>query len=399
MKKISMSVLLVILTLLFVHSFPAYAAVDWINIEDKEPVEDYAYSFVVVGDTQTLCYMDASEGTHYMDQIYDWIVANKEEKKIEYVFGLGDITDRDFDAKENGEWKVAQKAIRKLDGVVPYSMVRGNHDNLGRFHNVFKDEFYLSQFEGFYVDGIASDTYRTLSVCGDDYLLITLDHGPTDRQLEWASGIISKYPDHRVIISTHWYLAKDGQPGDVKDYGSSKPIIENHGTEIWDKLIKKHANIFMVMSGHYSTADIVVSQKTNPAGNKVIQMLVDPQGYDASDPSGMIGILYFSKDGKKIHVEYFSPIKNQYFREKNQFAVRIAKGFINSYDNTSAVSEATTAAPMITSDIASAEATKDVTSATQSSSGCRAVLSTGAVFALCVPFAMSALLLKRKTKE
>jgi hypothetical protein len=78
---------------------------------DKEPVTDYAYSFCVVGDTQIVALNHPDEFHH----IYDWIIANKDSKKIAHVFGLGDITDKSTDA----EWALAKREINKLNGIVP----------------------------------------------------------------------------------------------------------------------------------------------------------------------------------------------------------------------------------------------------------------------------------------
>ena len=38
--------------------------------------EDYDYSFAVVGDTQSLNYGDISNGTSYMNGLYQWIIDN-----------------------------------------------------------------------------------------------------------------------------------------------------------------------------------------------------------------------------------------------------------------------------------------------------------------------------------
>ena len=83
----------------------------------------------------------------------------------------------------------------------------------------------------------------------------------------------------------------------------------------------------MVMSGHLNSEGIVVQQRPTPAGNKVTNVLFDTQGMDDTDPVGMISIFYFSKDGKTFDVECFSPIKNQYYRDANQFTVSIPKSF------------------------------------------------------------------------
>ena len=389
MKKVLFSFIILLVAFSRVLVVPVSADRGWIDVADKEPVKDYAYSFVVIGDTQIICYNDATKGTNYMDTLYSWIVENKEAKKIEYVFGLGDITDQDWTESGDAEWAVASASIRKLDGVVPYSMVRGNHDREYRFNKAFNDEVYKSQFEGFFNNNSIFDTYRTFSVAGDDYLFITLDHGPSDLKLEWASDIISKYPDHRVIITTHWYTAKDGLPGDVNDYGNAKPIITNHGEQIYNKLVKKHSNIFMVMSGHLNSDGIIVEQRPSPAGNKVTNVLFDTQGMDDMTPVGMISIFYFSEDGKTIDIECFSPIRNQYYKEEFQFSISIPKMFRKS-DNTTA---ATTVA--VTEALPSETA---VTTQETKSNSCKAMTAPAAFVFTLLPIS-AAVAKKRKNKK
>ena len=57
---------------------------------DYELGKDPDYSFAVIGDIQTLAWFDQREGTTYTKKLVDWILNNKDDRKIEYVFGLGD---------------------------------------------------------------------------------------------------------------------------------------------------------------------------------------------------------------------------------------------------------------------------------------------------------------------
>lgn len=308
---------------------------DWLDTNPNAPT-DYAYSFAVIGDTQVLTMFDAGtapEGSGqsgsgvageaaYLSTIYDWIVENKTAKKIEYVFGLGDITEN---ITNTTEWALAKEQIEKLDGVVPYSVVRGNHDHWTNFNNAFNYPEYTNQFIGFFEDTATgytdrlTNSYRTLSVGGHNYLLVTLDYSPTDAMLNWASGVIEQYPNHKVIITTHGYLYSDGSTlGDAENGGTS---MTNNGEDIWNKLVRKHENIFLVMCGHVGTDNVVVSEQLGDNGNVVTQMLIDPQNYDVNDPAGMIAMLYFSADGKQINVEYYSAVKDKYFKASNQFTI------------------------------------------------------------------------------
>ena len=98
----------------------------WLNTNTKSPT-DYAYSIAVVGDTQSMVKVDLTNGTNYMSNIYSWIAANVNAKNIQYVLGVGDITEytENFDSSFDGswtyddEWTHAKNAITLLDGKVP----------------------------------------------------------------------------------------------------------------------------------------------------------------------------------------------------------------------------------------------------------------------------------------
>ena len=93
----------------------------------------------------------------------------------------------------------------------------------------------------------------------------------------------------------------------------------NNGLSIWNKLISKHDNIMMVLSGHDPACDIVIRQSESAGGNVVTEMLVDFQYMDrgVDYKSGMVAMLYFSADGKKVTVEYVSTYATLEAQKKN----------------------------------------------------------------------------------
>ena len=288
----------------------------WIG--DKSSVTDYLYSFVIVGDTQII----AQNHSDKFHMIYDWILSNKTAKNIQYVFGLGDITN----GSSGAEWNVASENIFRLNGIIPYSAVRGNHDKIGNYNNVFANNSeYMAQFDGFYKENDATNTYRLITIGETKYLMITLDYGASDSVLEWAGKIIDKYSDYKVIITTHAYLYRDGSTLDGKDV--CPPATSggyNNGDHMWDKLISQHENIFLVISGHDPSAQVVMSQQTGVHGNLVTQLLVDPQGVDTSTPTGMVSVLYVKADGT-LEIETYSTIQELYYKESNQFVINEAE--------------------------------------------------------------------------
>ncbi len=303
-------------------------SIEWFSGEEVEI--DYAYSFAVVGDTQVLCQKYPDK----MEAIYDWIIDNKDSKKIAHVFGLGDITEEWGNEKSEAEWIKAQSYISKLDGVIPYSLVRGNHDETYFFNKYFANETYMGQFDGFMGGDDISNSYKLFTVGSTKYMLVTLDYGASDEELAWANSVVAAHPDHKVIVTTHAYLFRDGTtlsrgdvalPSDNSDVDSSPLKLYNDGQQIWEKFVSQHPNIVLVMSGHDPHEDVVTLQSQGAHGNVVTQMLIDSQGMDAAKGGlGMVCMLYFSADGSQMEVEWYSTDKQQYYKSKNQYTLDLS---------------------------------------------------------------------------
>ena len=285
----------------------------WWEYDDVEHAKDYAYSFAIVGDTQGIVYKDSNNSTTNTAKMYDWIVNNVEDKNIQFVFGMGDITEKDSDS----EWTIAKEAITKMDGVVPYSLVNGQgHDTDAQFDAYFAShEGYTNQLSGFYRSGSVVNTYQEFSVGATDYLVLSLESGIPDDVIAWANEVIAAHPAHRVIITTHMYLKNDGSylaTGDLHCATSYDKENHNNGDVIWEELASKHPNVYMVLCGHKTTSKVVISENTGDYGNKVTQMMVNPQGMDNASPVGMVAMLYFSADGEDVTVEYYSTLSDLY---------------------------------------------------------------------------------------
>ena len=136
--------------------------------ENTDPAKDYAYSFAVIGDTQKHVYRDVYYGKDTTSYIYDWIVANKDSKKISLVMGLGDITDKDGvdQTADDGidqtdlEWDIAVEQHAKLENAgIPYTLVRGNHDTVAKLDEYFAANSNFTGGEIGYYDGTSLGNY------------------------------------------------------------------------------------------------------------------------------------------------------------------------------------------------------------------------------------------------
>ncbi|KAJ3162244.1 hypothetical protein HDU88_006727 [Geranomyces variabilis] len=279
------------------------------------------FVIAVLPDTQYYC---ESYPEIYTSQT-QWIAANAAARNIKFVIHEGDITNLNTAA----QWKNAVKSMSYLTGKVPYSLLPGNHDmgfiassrDTTLMNKYFPIAAYSAQptFGGVYEKDKIDNNYHLLTVDGAEYLLIALEFGPRDAVLDWAAGIIDANPTKRVIISSHAHTyydntlqgSKPSHTGNPESYGIGRTA--NNGVKVWEKLVRKHSNILMVLNGHmYDGADINSGRMTGTgdAGNKVYQMLADYQA-GPNGGNGFLRLLTFDPAASKISVETYSPYVNK----------------------------------------------------------------------------------------
>ena len=405
MKKSKIAIICVALILLVgicagvsVSVAAASAVVDesWISAPQKTLVKckgdgcdhtacDYVYSFAVVGDTQNLNIIDAADKENeYMKDLYTWIANKQQAYNIQYVLGLGDITQAyytDYNDTKYGlgktaissEWNNAAEAFAVLDNAkIPYSLVRGNHDVSSYFNAKFGSgtAYYKALSDlakkvddkdrpmaGFYDPNKIEDTYRKIVIGDDKYIIFTLDWFPTNIEdctegcvdscthscLAWLDDVLSENSDYKAIITVHDFVTRDATftddyedtfpyenlTGSRKDWeevsktgGSSSP------KEIWG-VLRKHSNVELILCGHIDEDDIITTQLRGDNGNTVTAMLIDPQTIDSTvEPVGMVAMFYVAADGKVMNVEYISTVRDldgeaAYLGEQNQFEITL----------------------------------------------------------------------------
>ncbi len=321
---------------------------------DESIVQDptnYDYSFAIIGDQQCMVqYARELDSDENFKQIYDYVIDNAESKNIQHVFNLGDIVQTTWPYNNTEEHRqrmykeveFAYKQIRRLDGVVDYSLVRGNHDPDFLYDEYFGVEStytgYGSHIEDYYISSANSIHYFSAGEL--DYMVVTLDFGAGDPVLEWANEQIAAHPNHNVIITTHAYMHRDGnllannslcarKPDGTNDplYNTAMGETANNGDDLWNKLVSKHANIVLVLSGHVDTDDVVCTQLTGENGNVVTNMLINPQTMDTRYKSqgglGAVAMFYFSNGGKTVEVRYYSTVQDAYIKADNQITFTI----------------------------------------------------------------------------
>lgn len=289
------------------------------------------FTLVVLPDTQY--YSRYSENAaHFVNQT-QWIVDEVEHRgnpqNIAFVTHLGDVVNDGF-VKE--QWVRANVALSKLGPpggpfVVPFSILPGNHDFFVTSSKITGAALYLENFgpKRFAnapwfggADASGLNSYQLFSGGGFEFLHIALEWEPNQNipernpsPLEWASQIILAHPTMPVILSTHEYI-NDEPPG-----------RSDCGDAIFNSLVKKHDQIFLVLSGHFHNAEPgwqnnarrtdgewhQVSQ--NNFGRPVVEVLQDYQDYPHGG-DGWLRLIRFDIANGELRFETYSTVLGQY---------------------------------------------------------------------------------------
>ncbi len=287
-----------------------------------------SFTIAVLPDTQMYC-QSVPEG--FMAQT-QWIVDHKADRNISAVLHLGDITNRNT----TEQWEVAQKAMRQLDGHVPYFMVCGNHDygpngGCADRTTLFNEYFPLPHYSGLKTFGGVYDkepdrlenSYHTFTAGGRNFLVVALEFGPRSDVIRWANEVVAKHKDHSAILITHAYMYYDETRYDWKKKGTKQtwnphnyPVAKataddiNDGEELWSKLVSPNGNFLMTLNGHVLNDGLGRIVTKDARQRDVAQMLVNfqmkPKGGD-----GWLRLLEFKANGTTVDVIDYSPTRNE----------------------------------------------------------------------------------------
>ncbi len=271
------------------------------------------FSLVVIPDTQN--YADArkkADGTrripdfsrHFYGQT-EWIKQSAARLNTMMVVHVGDIVQTD----KPDEWAIADKAMKTIDGVVPYVLSLGNHDLRvgpdGARETRLNEYFPPSRFEntswyaGHYGKG-NENNYALFEADEMKFLVVSLEFAPRDEVLEWAGQIVAKHPGRRTIVVTHGYLDKGLR--------IAKPAMGyqwkgNSAEQTWQKFVSQHKNIFLVLSGHAVNCRLTSVGKR---GNTVYQVQSDYQ-FGVEGGEGYLRVMTFVPAENRIDVTTYSP--------------------------------------------------------------------------------------------
>lgn len=266
-----------------------------------------------------------------------WILDQVPALHIQAVLHVGDVVDSIFDPSQ---WKTASTALRLLDGVVPYVLVPGNHDQDGSRKGLMNQYFppeTMPWIQGTMVAGQIENNYSILQIGPQKWLVIGMEFGPRNQVISWADGILKSHKNLPAIIVTHAYLYSDGTRYDWKAkgetqfynphwYGFTASEGINDGEEMWNQLIVPNPNVRLVFSGHMNSTPYALANRSDirhTGGPPVHQLLQDFQS-NTNGGDGYLRILEFNYPQKTIHIQTYSPTLQQYIQDTaGQFSLSL----------------------------------------------------------------------------
>jgi hypothetical protein len=258
----------------------------------------------------------------------NWLAAKKDSLNIPMVLSVGDVVNFD----NNANWETASAGYDVFDKAgIPYAIAVGNHDTRAvglwsgsaapgivnanvRITDKFNAYFPTWRFKnqrGRWEDGKSDNAYYTFRAGGYNWLVITLEFCARSGPVNWAAQLIPQFPNHNVIMVTHYHLNGDGKINQNNGgYGDLSP------QQIFDRL-KKFPNLCMVLSGHVDYSALKVDK--GDKGNNIYQILQDYQGKDFS--GGYIRLLQIDAAKGTIAAKMYSPYYNLTKQDDSQFTI------------------------------------------------------------------------------
>lgn len=283
------------------------------------------FTIVMLPDTQR--YSEAHPEQFHAQT--EWICRNVHKENIVFVTQVGDIVNKG--AKDMPQWTVADEAMSRLDGVVPWAVAIGNHDydqsgDANGVAETFVRHFGPQRFQKYAWFGGASanglNSYQLFRAGGIDFIFLHLEGDIPDEAIAWATDVLRRHPDRAAIVSTHIYLR--GREGIGRNTRRGFRKGGNSGEEVFDKFIRVNPQIFMVLCGHEGRTVEYRQISTNDAGGQVLEVLADYQKRSHGG-DGWLRIMRFEPAEGVIRVRTYSPTLDQFETdEDSEFTLPLA---------------------------------------------------------------------------
>lgn len=203
---------------------------------------------------------------------------------------------------DSDEWKFAKEAMDILEnGGIPYGIAPGNHDGPREYVN-YNKIFPISLWEnkkwfgGNFPEGKSQNTYFLLSHLGIVFLFLQIELEPLAPEIQWANDILKKYPNHKVIMTSHNYMIPNGD--------------RMNRDRIWNEVLKNYTNVFLMFCGHHTGESWRIDNNSN--GDPILQILTDFQSRRNNEWEGTLRSLEFDLTSNKLQTSIYNAHEDIY---------------------------------------------------------------------------------------
>jgi len=273
--------------------------------EQKEKAEavyplsesESVHTIVLVSDTQKYAQKDEDTNIAMLKALTE----DKEKYNIEYVIHSGDLVQS---PENTSEWETARAAMNQLNGVIPYGVLAGNHDQdtgddrFTSFGKYFGEASYegCDYFGGSFENCRAS--FQLVTVGSEDFVVVYISDDPSKGCIAFANSVFEQYSDRIGILVTHKYLEENLE-------------LEEMGEYMLKNIIEKNSNVYLVLCGHESAVGYLETKLDD--GRRIIQIMGNYQ--DAGNAS-MLYLQIDEAENTLTGISY-SPVEDTYEGYKN----------------------------------------------------------------------------------
>lgn len=301
------------------------------------------HTVVVLPDTQNYVrpeFNPLGEGLARLEEQVDFIVTQHAGLRTALVVHEGDLTQ--WNSPE--EWAEVDRILGRLDGVVPYLLVPGNHD-LGpngyaetresALDVVFPPARFAGTpwFGGVFEPGKLQNSWLDVSAGTRRYLVLGLEFGARDGVLTWAEDLLRAHPQHTALVVTHGFLDEHGdhltRTRLYSPCSYSFAAMDAETCNDPDRILGRlgvFPNVQMVLSGHAFGQSARVD--VGAAGTPVFQLMANyqhlPRGGD-----GFLRVLMVMSNGRTVRVVTYSPTRGEFStRGADTFTLDLLAGVV-----------------------------------------------------------------------
>ena len=279
------------------------------------PLSSY---IVVFGDTQS--YTNNTSNLVYFDKSVSWTRSQVDcGINIQAVLQVGDVTENNAVS----QWRAFHDIIFYLEKDIPIYVTTGNHDydwegtkiknrNSTRINEFARFELSENNIISYYESTRIDNYIATINQENKIYLL-SLEFGPREEVLEWASSFVQQNKNCKFILMTHEWLTRYGERISTDSYAELQ--LEGYSSyttpeQVWRKLVKPNDNIICVLCGHNGFVAKLFSE--NDSGRSVPQILFNLQ-YQENGGNGFIQLWEIPPQSDSVMIRVYDTINQEWY--------------------------------------------------------------------------------------